>query len=1212
MGENIFQKVSSNIYQWQNSVDSATYYVTGNDSREQIRLSDSLLDSNATYVFMKTQVSSPQNLFNYLKVFSSKERFLWLSEETSFRRLTGVRVKGNSVSRLAKFPLGGHYLNLYGGVTQVSVNDEQNAIVFQSNQNLGSTGETTIGHLDTPKMQVPIIGSITMPVSNGTLQLQLDMEDVTFEEIGASLGYFTNRESDSYGMNSYYFSFLRGAVCSAVTVNLNLFDIEDNEKTYISLPSGISYNSGLMTIYGQSIPMKTGTNARLVFNHYPARAGDNPVTFTYLTFEGGYLVDGQDSGKQLKCLCGQSGMEYLLLKAGDILSMNAGQPSSCVGNRFCSQGTTAWMHASTAGLPYYSKPKQGALYQYTSDSSMLSYFDLVSTTVPTDRSFPLIPYNARLNQEENTDWVSKGYQEIEDAAVAAREKVILMKEEVYREENSSQESYSQVSIGQESVSHESTREDSVVQESASQESTSQESVSKERDNQESLGQESVSQEGVNQENLIQSVLFLDPNSKNVITPQGIVAAVNTSDSTYEYLGLASSRDHQGTGSIPLPDIGFTKLQNNFLAAFSSNRLFLVMNDAGLIMGDNGTLQGSVSYQLTLETATIMKQTETEYADTIGKVMDYFSRQGFYGIVYATETLFKNTLLTADPQISVDALTCFYQYCGQLKAEIEGWNFQLSPRSWKDHGTIFLCKYTRDHSIEELVQDVQYWVWPEAAGANGIENTRSQLIGILEEVADDVNSAVKEQRESLYEKLYGIVQDRTWCGCLIFNASVLIHEVPKEMSSILSGIDSKEFFAHHIGFEQGGVMLGDPIILQQSSMFGLINYKNSNDLNSSTEEDFGFITKRLQVLFYNSKVQYFSCLSQLMLNHLFGGSTCKVPLTTGNILNLVGSYQRNVASSGEACEYAFSLQEETTFSLDSIPIDTITMKKARLSFHQDGAVSKATITLAGTMKFYEPEKFDPFGYGDSKCGVTVIDGRVEDTVLSEGYLCYRNLIVVMEEAGETLKFTVNYGSIEFDEPTSQVRELSLVNRFPMKLMGVVAGKEKLPAEEGFLSVNCPLTQQKIEGEWFGLLWRINLGSLGSMMKSSGIELEWLTAWCQPRKEDSKGDHVNPNAGSRPGIYGVDPFLYFGIRMPWGNMSLPLQGIMTLGFQSIQFGINGEGNDLEYYLRLRNFGLRLLGISFPPGCSDIYLFANPDQTASTKLGWYAAYSMEEEKV
>jgi hypothetical protein len=688
--------------------------------------------------------------------------------------------------------------------------------------------------------------------------------------------------------------------------------------------------------------------------------------------------------------------------------------------------------------------------------------------------------------------------------------------------------------------------------------------------------------------------------------------VNTSDSTYEYLGLACSRDHQGAGSIPLPDIGFTKLQNNFLAAFSSNRLFLVMNDAGLIMGDNGTLQGSVAYQLTLETVTIMKQTETEYADNIGKVMDYFNRQGLYGTLFETETLFKNTLLTADPQISVDALTCFYQYCGQLKAEIEGWNFQLSPRSWKDHGTIFLCKYTRDHSIEELVQDVQYWVWPEAAGANGIENTRSQLIGILEEVAEDVKSAVKEQRDSLYEKLYGIVQDRTWCGCLIFNAMALIHEVPKEMSSILSGIDSKKFFAHHIGFEQGGIMLGDPIILQQSSMFGLINYKNPNDLNSNTELDYGFITKRLQVLFYNSKVQYFSCLSQLMLNRLFGGSTCKIPLTTGNILNLVGSYQRNVASSGEACEYAFSLQEETIFSLDSIPIDTITMKKARLSFHQEGAESKATITLAGTMKFYEPEKFDPFGYGDSKGGDTVFDGRVEDAVISEGYLCYRNLIVVMEVAGETQTFTVNYGSIEFDEPASHVRELSLVNRFPMKLMGVVAGMEKLPAEEGFLSVNCPLTQQKIEGEWFGLLWRINLGSLGSMMKSSGIELEWLTAWCQPRKEDSEGNHVNPNAGSRPGIYGVDPFLYFGIRMPWGNMSLPLQGIMTLGFQGIQFGINGEGNDLEYYIRLRNFGLRLLGISFPPGCSDIYLFANPDQTTSKKLGWYAAYSMEEEKV
>ena len=55
----------------------------------------------------------------------------------------------------------------------------------------------------------------------------------------------------------------------------------------------------------------------------------------------------------------------------------------------------------------------------------------------------------------------------------------------------------------------------------------------------------------------------------------------------------------------------------------------------------------------------------------------------------------------------------------------------------------------------------------------------------------------------------------------------------------------------------------------------------------------------------------------------------------------------------------------------------------------------------------------------------------------------------------------------------------------------------------------------------------------------------------------------------------------------------------------------GAPRTYTLRLRDFALRLLGLSFPSGHNDIVLFGNPDQGSTDKVGWYAAYSREKSK-
>jgi hypothetical protein len=139
-------------------------------------------------------------------------------------------------------------------------------------------------------------------------------------------------------------------------------------------------------------------------------------------------------------------------------------------------------------------------------------------------------------------------------------------------------------------------------------------------------------------------------------------------------------------------------------------------------------------------------------------------------------------------------------------------------------------------------------------------------------------------------------------------------------------------------------------------------------------------------------------------------------------------------------------------------------------------------------------------------------------------------------------------------------------------------------------------------------------LGLLAKQTKLKLEFLAAWCSPGRETAQGEKINPNNSPNLGRYQTDPFLYFGLRFPQAASlpSLPLQGIMSLGFKSIQFAAERDPvTNVTYYLRMRNIALRQLGFAFPPGNNDIYLFANPNQRSNTKLGWYAAYALDDDK-
>jgi hypothetical protein len=158
----------------------------------------------------------------------------------------------------------------------------------------------------------------------------------------------------------------------------------------------------------------------------------------------------------------------------------------------------------------------------------------------------------------------------------------------------------------------------------------------------------------------------------------------------------------------------------------------------------------------------------------------------------------------------------------------------------------------------------------------------------------------------------------------------------------------------------------------------------------------------------------------------------------------------------------------------------------------------------------------------------------------------------------------------------------------------------PRDLGFLAVHAPLPQPALEHGWHGLLFTLDLGSLGALAAEAGISATLLAAW------GGAADGLAVNVALKlPGVESV-------------GQLLPLEGVLDMGFAALDLGSSpAPGGGPAYALKMQRFYLRLLGWQFPPGQADITLFGDPDVAAQPvggrrgSLGWYAAYKGPERK-
>lgn len=698
-----------------------------------------------------------------------------------------------------------------------------------------------------------------------------------------------------------------------------------------------------------------------------------------------------------------------------------------------------------------------------------------------------------------------------------------------------------------------------------------------------------------------------------VSPPGLAIGYAGDDVPWAWLAIGNT----GTSSDGLPDLRFTAIDGAFRQALLTNRLFMVLGAAGTVLAN-----GSVAYQLTpvsLGLIRALPPAKGVPVDVYNAVAAAAAAASYK--VYPTETAFNAMLTSAVPLITSEQMLVFQRFAGLLSPAIGDWLFRMSPRNWaapdrtgpKNARLIF--KFVGDRALADLVADTSGWSWPEASSDDGKASTaRDDIQSIIRAARDAQATAKANGQVSPYERFLQVVDDPDWAGVLALSVEVPLDSLPEPLQPLAAGIDPSGFYAHHLGLTATPFTSDNGTIqFDITSSFGLIDYQNPVDQYFSSDIAFSFRVQQLTVGFENGKLSSFASSVQLMVNRLFGADTRLFPSEHGNNLILDGVYQSERNDGGDARDtYLFAQREAGAFQLQLSTLIEVGVDQTRLVTVRaaDPAGGNATVTAAfqmtGRLRFAEPENFDPFCWGPP-AAPTDPDAQADaeaDAVEAAG-LAYTNYAIVMSfslsDAANVL-FSVQEAAIALDPANSPARTNSLFARFPLRLTGIVATPDPKvtgqaasaadPESAGFVSVSAPLQQGKLTQPWYGLIYEVDLGTLGALAGSVGLTVRLLAGWSPAN---------NPEGRTA---------VYFGVALPGVEkmlgVTLPLQGILDIGFRTIQFTTydDVEGRR-QYLMRLRDFGLHVLGLSFPPGHNDITLFGNPNQTSNTKLGWYAAY-------
>lgn len=563
-------------------------------------------------------------------------------------------------------------------------------------------------------------------------------------------------------------------------------------------------------------------------------------------------------------------------------------------------------------------------------------------------------------------------------------------------------------------------------------------------------------------------------------------------------------------------------------------------------------------------------------------------------------------------------------CVSFKLIVKDWGFDFSPYGWIDRwdtNTLLIFKFC-DKSVRELIEDTDLWTNPEVGTKNyNQRRIQNQLKDII------VNDTERRNDESFRYFFDNVVDNKYWNGVLALNANVPFESLPDQLRGLAAGIDPAQFYAHHIGINITPVrrnkdadindINSEKIALEDSSIFGIIDYKNDSDLPEPVDpaqDPYDFKVKKLKVEFMNSEIKDFSSQIQLRVNELFEESVSLLGAEEGreHLIDLIGIYQKH----DDEDIYLFINRDDYNFESAGHVVDRVELERIQFvtllpkaGEKQDKVKTK--FLMQGKMNFHKLPNFDAFSFGN------VYDPAKPEEVKPkfDGYLPFSNMSIDMNftmEIGdeETVTvidkpFTFNAQQLSYDILKAKPRKGSLYEHFPIKFKRFIQARDKMtPEKMGYMVVDSPLSGDglNVSGEndrknvWYGFEYDLNLGTPGMLGKNEDYKSSLMLAW-SPNEDD----------------YNV----LVGLKIPGvnaGKRGLDIQGILKLGFKELKFTAtpiyddpkDPSGWKTAYILQMRNIQLKIFTKAFPAeGQTNILMFGNPDGGDRETVAWYAAY-------
>jgi hypothetical protein len=553
--------------------------------------------------------------------------------------------------------------------------------------------------------------------------------------------------------------------------------------------------------------------------------------------------------------------------------------------------------------------------------------------------------------------------------------------------------------------------------------------------------------------------------------------------------------------------------------------------------------------------------------------------------------------------------------------IEEWVFRAdvgSRNRYDDYSNVVIFKGVQGALID-LVENPKKWTQAQDfAAPTTLDNDGelrppdpSQMVILSQWLSDYFDEALT-QSDAYFDNFNRIVQDPQWTGILVLHASVA--DIPADLAGLAAGIDSREFYAHHFGIDTSHIDGAKVAIDKTSSMFGLIHYLDpayepsqpASPVQPSPRDGYDFKVLSLRVLFENSAVKDFSSYSQLTLERLFGDTVEKMG-PGGNDYNTVvleGTYQSNDGHPS----YSLSTTSPSTFIMNSNVLRRVEIDTVQLSTqdqHTDSGGVAARFTLTGFKDFgVVDQHVDPDGEAASVQPFDVFSfGNAPDQTEARTGLSFSQLglnMISADTPGQTPVIVFDAGDIAFDLKTSTSREGSLFEQFALSLEGlVVGGKDHPPAGRGFLQVTSEAPMSGVSGQpWYGLNFRLDLGTPGALAGKAGLDAHLLVAWA-------------------PGSSGSSYKAMIGLELPGtgsGGKLLSLETVLKLSVGQLRLiWSSGSSSDAPsgFLLTLSDIALKFLGLlKLPPnGSTAFYLFGNPNADGhASRLGWYAIYNQD----